>query len=132
MKLLKSEINYLPGRNEISFKNHNLLGKDITDIIGKSKINFDKNTTFLLMSPTCEVCHEKLDKILKGKKYKKEELLFFADSINKIKYEEMIAKYKEIHIHPLSIYQIQNLNKGLFPIFINVAPSGKVLRVYVK
>lgn len=84
------------------------------------------------MSPTCEVCHEKLKMIVKNKGDKNGTILFYADAHNKNQFDEMVSKFKEIKINPLNLVQIQNLNKGMFPMYIDVTPEGVITKVYLK
>lgn len=84
------------------------------------------------MSPTCEVCHEKLKMIVKNKGVKNGTILFYADAHNKNQFDEMVIQFKEININPLNLVQIQNLNKGMFPTYIDVTPEGVITKVYLK
>ncbi len=131
MSRLRNELRYLPAVNAIPFPKHHLLNRNISEIIETNHC-FEKNSTFLIMSPSCEVCHEKLETIIKSKKHKKGNILFYADAVNEKKYVEMVAKFIEVRIHPLSLEQIQNLNKGMFPLFIDVTPQGTIIKVYLK
>lgn len=132
MKLLRKELLFLPGINEILFLEDTIVGTNIFDVLGDIKLAPKHKTTILLLSPHCEMCREKLETISKNKKINKEKYLFYADTLKQQEFNEFCESFKDVPIQPLTAQQIQKLNKGFYPFFIDVEPNGKIIKTYLK
>lgn len=122
----------MPESDAIYFYDHRLINQNIKGILRLSDQILLENTTIMLMSPSCSMCHEKLSSMINKKIHKKKYILFFADSRDQTSFNEMKKYFNSISIKQLDNEQIESLNKGIFPLFLDVTSDGFVTRVYMK
>lgn len=133
MKLqsLVYELSFLPNNGEVILDN-SLIKKNINQFLELPKISAKTNTSILILSPTCEICREKLSTLADKKRLSKKYELFYADATNQDKFEQLKKEFKRIDIYPLSGTQINNINRGIFPFYIIVDPEGTILKTFIK
>jgi len=129
---LKKELNFLPQANEFLMVYEELINQNILSFIDRPNLSKEDSTTLLIVSPTCGICHEKIESLIKKQAYKSQSILFYADAVDLNEFNKFQAAYKDLTINPLSLTQIKALNKGIFPYYIEVAPSGKILKAFIK
>ncbi|MGC4377297.1 hypothetical protein WD019_10215, partial [Fictibacillus sp. Mic-4] len=92
----------------------------------------DNNSIIMIMSPSCSICHEELEAILKKGVFKnKMSISFYAEALDKKEFLEFKNKYrKQIDIKPLYKQDVQAMREVIFPLFLKLDREGKITKVY--
>ncbi|TKD72288.1 hypothetical protein [Pseudalkalibacillus hwajinpoensis] len=128
--LLKKQINLLPEVEFLSFNTHPLNHLNMSQFL-RLETPIDRKTTVMLTSPSCKVCHEELDAIVRKEKHLKHEMLFFADAILEEEFTQFANTYQHhFEIKPLFLEQLEQLGTTTYPLYIDLNKEGEVHKIY--
>ncbi|MGM0840243.1 MAG: hypothetical protein ACQEWE_05930 [Bacillota bacterium] len=117
---LRNQMIFLPKFKNITYKKHPLIGSEIL-----KKLNIETEyKQILVFSPTCDICHEEVERLVHSSKL---QVLFLGNAVDMSVYEEFIQPYKnKYEFFPLELHQLKNLNINFYPMFMKLNSKGKV------